>query len=131
MKYRHYAPRAPLYIFDAEDIAQLTQLREFIARRTQCIGLIISEQSRSDYSEDCPNFVLAKKQDINCAAANIFKALRYMDEIGVEIIFAEAWPEHGIGAALMNRLRKAAGSSNIIKLFNSRVEVSVEKSINR
>ncbi|NLU32385.1 MAG: hypothetical protein GXX04_07165, partial [Clostridiaceae bacterium] len=37
------------------------------------------------------------------------------DELGVDIIFSETFPEEGIGLAIMNRLRKAA-SGRIIRV---------------
>jgi L-threonylcarbamoyladenylate synthase len=42
-------------------------------------------------------------------AQQLFGALRRFDEAGVDIIFAEGCPNVGIGHAVMNRLRKAAG----------------------
>ena len=42
-------------------------------------------------------------------AANLYTALRYFDDNKVDVIFAEGIAETGLGLAVMNRLRKAAG----------------------
>ncbi|WP_297067592.1 Sua5 family C-terminal domain-containing protein, partial [Thermococcus sp.] len=42
-------------------------------------------------------------------ARNLFRALRELDKRGVDIIVAEGIEERGLGFAVMNRLRKAAG----------------------
>lgn len=49
-------------------------------------------------------------------ARNLFKRLRELDEIGVDLIIAEGVPMRDLGLAVMNRLRKASGF-NIIRDF--------------
>lgn len=45
------------------------------------------------------------------AARLLFQALRQCNELEVAQIFALGIPERGIGRAVMNRLRKAAGGN--------------------
>jgi L-threonylcarbamoyladenylate synthase len=42
-------------------------------------------------------------------ARNLFEALRRFDDLEVELIYAEGIDESGVGRAVMNRLKKAAG----------------------
>jgi len=42
-------------------------------------------------------------------AAELYSALRRFNEMGVDIIIAEGLEEKGVGLAVMNRLKKAAG----------------------
>ena len=42
-------------------------------------------------------------------AHNLYAVLREFDDIGVDRIFCEAFPETELGQAIMNRLIKAAG----------------------
>ena len=42
-------------------------------------------------------------------ATNLYSALRSFDQAPVDIIYAEGLGEEGLGLAIMNRLRKAAG----------------------
>ena len=51
---------------------------------------------------------LSLKQDFREAAANLYGAMRRLDEAGLDGIIAEPVPETGLGAAIMERLRKAS-----------------------
>jgi len=42
------------------------------------------------------------------AATNLFAALRRLDNVGLGRVIAESVPEHGLGRAIMDRLRRAA-----------------------
>ena len=51
---------------------------------------------------------LSKSGDLREAAANLYGAMRRLDASGVARIVAEPVPETGLGAAIMERLRKAS-----------------------
>lgn len=51
---------------------------------------------------------LSKKEDLNEAAQNLFSALRTLDNKEIDIIIAELVPDHGLGRAINDRLRRAA-----------------------
>jgi L-threonylcarbamoyladenylate synthase len=51
---------------------------------------------------------LSTSGDLREAAANLYGAMRRLDEAGLDLIVAEALPQNGIGAAIMERLQKAA-----------------------
>lgn len=51
---------------------------------------------------------LSTTGDLREAAANLYGAMRRLDGAGLELITAQAVPELGIGAAIMDRLRKAS-----------------------
>jgi L-threonylcarbamoyladenylate synthase len=52
---------------------------------------------------------LSKQRHLRDAAANLFRCLRELDALDLDLIVAEQLPEHGLGAAIMDRLRRAAG----------------------
>ena len=52
--------------------------------------------------------VLSPRADLREAAATLFSKLRRLDAAGLDLILAEPVPEHGLGVAIMDRLRKAA-----------------------
>jgi len=52
--------------------------------------------------------VLSRQGDMVEAAANLFAALRRLDQSGLERVVIESVPEHGLGRAIMDRLRRAA-----------------------
>ena len=54
-------------------------------------------------------YVLGHRAAPEAAASGLFAALRELDAAGAGLIVAEGFPEEGLGLALMNRLRKAAG----------------------
>jgi L-threonylcarbamoyladenylate synthase len=45
----------------------------------------------------------------------LYSALRRFDEQKVDVIFAEAFPEQGLFASVMNRMKKAA-SGNMVEV---------------
>ena len=51
----------------------------------------------------------ADERDPEAAVHELFAALRGLERRGVQLIICEALPEKGLGAAYMNRLRKAQG----------------------
>jgi L-threonylcarbamoyladenylate synthase len=54
--------------------------------------------------------VLTPGNDAREAAARLFAAMRRLDALHLDLIVAEPVPESGLGAAIMDRLRKAAGA---------------------
>jgi L-threonylcarbamoyladenylate synthase len=56
--------------------------------------------------------ILSPAGDMREAAANLFACLHRLDKAGLDLIYAEPVPENGLGAAIMDRLRKAAAGSS-------------------
>ncbi|HUE49846.1 MAG TPA: L-threonylcarbamoyladenylate synthase [Candidatus Dormibacteraeota bacterium] len=96
---RHYAPKTPLRLI--EDI------NSFVPNKNQRIGLLAWNPA-----ESWKNFAavrcLSGRQDLREAAANLFRYLRELDAEDVDLIVAEQVPDRGLGAAIMDRLRRAA-----------------------
>ena len=88
----HYAPRTPLMIADAADVPPNAGL---LSWRSAGTGFARVER-------------LSENQDLREAAANLYGAMRRLDAAGLDVIVAEPVPEDGLGAAIMERLRKAA-----------------------
>lgn len=53
--------------------------------------------------------ILSPAGDLKEAAANLFSHLHKLDAAGVDVILAEPVPAHGLGRAIMDRLKRAAG----------------------
>ena len=53
--------------------------------------------------------ILSRNGDLRAAAASLFAKLRLLDSEGLDVIVAEQVPEEGLGIAINDRLRKAAG----------------------
>lgn len=112
MKYKHYAPKGRLGIYDGNTIKVVKVINASIQRSIGCgdkPGVIATIEDKELYECDTV-IVIGSKHKPKELAANLFKVLREMDELGVERIYIRAFKEEGIGVATMNRLLKAAGN---------------------
>jgi len=108
MKYRHYSPRAMMVVVEGRDREdKIRELVEKYRRRGLRVGVMASKHYDADE-------VFLMGESMEEIARNVFKGLRYLDKRGVDVIIAEGVEERGLGLAVMNRLRKAAGH-NVIK----------------
>jgi L-threonylcarbamoyladenylate synthase len=106
----HYAPRTPLVIGEP---ASATDLRKSHAAGgtgvlKPCpvtVGLLSWRSAGEGFARVEP---LSKTQNLREAAANLYGAMRRLDAAGLALILAEPVPETGLGAAIMERLRKAS-----------------------
>ena len=95
----HYAPRTPLRL--AEHRTSNTE-----HRTSKCGLLAFTMPENAD--EFAAVEILSPTADLREAAATLFAKLRRLDAAGLDLILAEPVPEHGLGLAIMDRLRKAA-----------------------
>ena len=112
MKYKHYAPKAQMYVL--EDMS-LEQMREFLQRQALGTkhGLLISAELVASLPEVYAHVVAW--EDAKELAHILYSALREFDRLGVECIYAQGIETTGLGLAIMNRMRKSAGF-NIVKV---------------
>ncbi|WP_280787382.1 L-threonylcarbamoyladenylate synthase [Paenibacillus sp. PastF-3] len=119
MKYTHYAPRGWLGVVSgsspqrvADEAASLLQAAQLSGEVT---GLLLFEEHKSLYPAAPAACVLSlgSLYSPEEGARSLYAALRRFDEAGATYILAEACPYTGLGAAIMNRLMKAAGGSVI------------------
>ncbi|MGB9804692.1 L-threonylcarbamoyladenylate synthase, partial [Desulfofundulus sp.] len=111
MKYRHYAPRAPLVLVEGEPervVARVKELAGDYQSRGWRVGILATAETAGEYTEGRV-VVAGPRQDHAGIASRLFAALRRFDELGVDIILAEGIEPRGLGLAVMNRLRRAAG----------------------
>ena len=115
MKYRHYAPRAPLFLVEGEGLVQkrrLAALSEIFTRPGYSVGVSLFEEAEGLFSAPVVKG-LSSRREPHLAAERLFAVLRCMDSLDVDVIVAEGLHEQEMGRAVMNRLRKAA--TKIIK----------------
>jgi L-threonylcarbamoyladenylate synthase len=95
----HYAPKTPLRIVD--------DLKSFTSQINQRCALLAWNSIRDD-----TRFVairnLSEQQDLREAAANLFRYLRELDALDVDLIIAERVLGQGLGAAILDRLQRAS-----------------------
>lgn len=98
---RHYATLSPLTI--------LTSAGERPGPRSgERVGLLLMSQPREREDRFAAVEVLSSTGDIREAARNLFAALRRLDALRLDRIYAEPCNETGLGLAIMDRLRRCA-----------------------
>ncbi len=111
MKYRHYAPKGNLRIYEGSLDAVVAKIREEAAKKVAegySVAILASEETKGYYPEFVVRSVGTRAQE-ETVAANLFDTLREFDHMGARFIFGECFSREGIGHAIMNRLLKAAG----------------------
>lgn len=117
MKYRHYAPNAPLKIIQGDlnkTIAKINEIVQNYIDDGKRVGIIATDETFNEYKSG-EIVSLGSRKKLCTVAHNLFNVLREFDDKNVDIILSEAFEEKGIGLAIMNRLKKSAGF-DIIKL---------------
>jgi L-threonylcarbamoyladenylate synthase len=99
----HYAPSTSLVL--ADDLSSFT-----LPLNKRC-GLL-AWRPRAEAAEFVEVRQLSSRQDLREAAANLFRYLRELDQLNLDLIVAERVPGEGLGAAIMDRLVRAAGGGN-------------------
>jgi L-threonylcarbamoyladenylate synthase len=98
----HYAPKTPLRLVKDFD--------SFLPRPNQRCALLAWNAIEND-----ERFIairnLSERKDLREGAANLFRYLRELDALDVDLIVAEPVPDRGLGAAIMDRLRRASHGS--------------------
>ena len=107
MKYRHYAPKAPVTVVRGEPARTAQYILDHI-EDSYWEGVICFDEF-AHWFEDHPVERLGGAVDSFEHARRLFRALRAMDENGVKHIWAQCPDAAGMGLAVVNRLSKAAG----------------------
>ena len=105
MKYRHYAPQAPVTVVTGDGAATAAYIRRQAGANT---GVICFGEYR-DRFPGCTVRSIGPMEDRGEQARRVFDALRSFDGTPVTAIFAQCPGEEGLGLAVANRLKKAAG----------------------
>lgn len=108
MKYKHYSPAAPLCLVEGP-ASFLQQVVDKRRNNGVKVGILTTEERKNEYEADVV-LVCGSRSDLSTVARRLYGTLRTFDENGVEEIYSETFPAEGVGEAVMNRLRKAAGS---------------------
>ncbi len=106
----HYSPQAKLILVEEKGGAQAEEVRRLASEyKVQGfkVGIMAKEENKDKY-KGFEVKIIGKGSELNICAANLFSILRSFDKERFEIIIAEGLEEHGLGLAIMERLRKAA-----------------------
>ena len=113
MKYKHYAPKAPLYIVEGEADAVRDKIKALcikaVSSGKKC-GVLCSTESAKYYEDAGAKTIAAGlASDEDEIAKDLFANIRLFDDENVDEIYSEAFNTPRLGGAIMNRLLKAAG----------------------
>jgi len=105
-RHRHYAPKARVFLVPINDRGVfVTQLNKMKGEGKKIGAITYSEDLNAVYTTKSH---LILSSSVESYAKNIFSALRELDDLNVDCILVESVEEKGIGAAIMDRLNRAA-----------------------
>ena len=107
MKYRHYAPKGEMVIFEGEAEAVAAAIRARYDESPDSAAILALPGHEALYGARRV-LPLGDADSAESVAANRVAVLRKLDDEGVKLIFSEAVDARGVGLAVMNRLGRAA-----------------------
>lgn len=111
MKYRHYAPKGNLIIYEGTEAAVIRAINEQVQKeqaKGYRVAVLATEETKEKYVAGTVKSIGSRTEEATIAA-NLFDTLREFDEEGMEYIYSESFDTERLGQAIMNRLLKAAG----------------------
>ncbi len=111
MKYRHYAPKGDLTIIEGDRgkvCARIEALSKEAMERGLKVGIIGTDETVGNYHATSVKSA-GNRADESTIAKELYRILREFDDEGMDVMYSESFDDGGIGAAIMNRLLKAAG----------------------
>ena len=109
MKYRHYAPKAPVTVVTGPAEASARTIEQ-LAKPGD--GVICFDEFAGRFDRQTVE-CLGPSRDKRIQAQRVFDALRAFDSKDVQQIYAQCPDSQGLGLAIGNRLKKAAGFKTI------------------
>lgn len=100
MLLKHYSPHTPMLLSD--DVS--ASLPDHANKK---IGLLRFKKELEDKSVKA-QIVLSKKGDLEEAASRLYQAMQDLDNAGIDLIIAERFPDHGLGATINDKLERAS-----------------------
>lgn len=105
MKYRHYAPTAPLYLLDGDREKRMAFLNN---QKGRVAYLAYNEEKDAAFAQNLSLFLVGESEDTLTQAKNLFRLLREADKQNFDAIYAPLPSQKGMGMALYNRMIRAA-----------------------
>ena len=104
MKYKHYSPKADVYVIDGDEEAFVSYINEKADENT--IVLCYNEEAEKINAK---KILIGEELDYSTQAHLLFDALRKCDELGAKTVYAHIPKKEGVSLAVYNRLMRAAG----------------------
>ena len=91
-------------------------LREVQRREAQGerVGVLVADEDVALFAHSGASvYALGRTHELEQVASRLYAGLRTLEEAGVQVILCRSFAEQGIGLAIRDRLRKAAGGKII------------------
>lgn len=98
MLLKHYSTSTPILIAEPEDLDEKLEAKNIG-------GLFFSRKRKELPNEN--QIVLSPKGDLEEAAHQLFFAMRTLDKMNLKIILTENFPNHGLGVAINDKIKRA------------------------
>lgn len=105
MKYRHYAPDAPVTLVEGDYIKTSQWIRENADKHA---AIMCFQEFMNDFKDYPHVYSLGSSEILNTAAHKIFDLLRECDHLNTGHIYIQAPANSGLGNSIINRLEKAS-----------------------
>lgn len=109
---KHYSPRARLLLFTGSNGAavqrEMQQHAARLAAKGQRPGLLLSIEEAATYTGEAACQRLGPEGDLHAMGQQLFAAMRALDAQAVDTILVRDYGRTGIGAALWDRMLRAA-----------------------
>lgn len=108
---KHYSPRAKIRLFTGPLYSVLLAMQETAQshqRRGEKVGLLVAQEDCHHLAEYGIVHSLGKRDDLKTISHNLFAGMRYLDSQKVDVILTRDFGRVGLGAALWDRLLRAA-----------------------
>jgi L-threonylcarbamoyladenylate synthase len=110
---RHYAPATPLVVYDGSGsaalVALLTDASAAVASGQRVAALVPDEEAPALQAAGAEVVALGPVADLNAIARGLYAALRQADALRADRLLVHTFGDAGLGLALGDRLRRAAG----------------------
>jgi L-threonylcarbamoyladenylate synthase len=111
---KHYSPDAELVLFNGSFEAVMARMRQSARKMLaegQHVGVLVVDEDRPQFEDLAEQLVvisLGSKTNLDQVGHSLFAALRALDAQHVDVILAHSFEESGLGATIVDRLRRAA-----------------------
>ncbi|MCI0706916.1 MAG: threonylcarbamoyl-AMP synthase [Ignavibacteriae bacterium] len=108
-RHRHYAPAAQVVVVEEGDSEAYAAAVQTHRQQGKQVGAIVHSASLVNLERS--QFVRALPNSPEIIAQQLYSLLREMDDYGVQVVVVEGIAKQGLGAAVMDRIKRAAESS--------------------
>ena len=101
MLLKHYAPKTPL-IF-TKNIAE-----EISKNKNKKAGILLFGQANLKLPDNFQQIILSESENLEEATFRFYESLHFMDEMNLEVIISQPFPDTGLGRVLNDKLSRAS-----------------------